>query len=251
VADLLPLLVLTLGIALLRPAALAPAAEPDRTIGRRQLLGTGAALVGLCTVFLVTAVPMSNRWTQARNVRYVKNLRAGVAELDRRGGWSLYTTYLPGAVSSASAGYYSQTTTVAALVTGHPVSADDLSEPMYVVDADGHLRPARFRSLASTAGFCSSGPQQLLQPLSRSLPRTVWNVQLSYRVSTPTTLRFAIDPGTGRPIEATGLSRAFPVSGSGQLAFALRPSAIAGLRLDVTAAGACISDVRIGRPVPA
>lgn len=90
----------------------------------------------------------------------------------------------------------------------------------------------------------------LARRLSRPLPRNVWNVQLSHRVSTPTTLRFALDPGTGAPIEATGSSRSFVLSGSGRLTFALRRSAIAGLRVDAAAAGACISEVLIGRPVP-
>jgi hypothetical protein len=254
VADLLPLLVLTLAITLLRPAALAPVAGPaaPRWIprgvfgtDRRHLLGAGAGLLALWLVFLITALPISSRWTGARNVRYLNNLRAGVAELDHRGSWSLYSTYVPGDVVSSSIGYYSQTTAIAALVTGHPVSADDLSKPMYLVDADGHLRRARFRSVASVPDVCS----RILQPLSRPLGKSLWNVQLNYRVSSPATLRFAIDPGTGRPVEATGLARGFPVSGSGQLAFPLRVSAITGLRLDGPA-GACISEVRIGRPVP-
>jgi hypothetical protein len=268
VADLIPLLVLTLAITILRPAALPPVASTEQASGlrasrrhplagdllgvnRRHLLATGAGLIALWVVYLVTAMPISYRWTHGLNVRYVQNLRAGVGELDRRGPWSLYTTYVPFAVAPASFGHYSQTTTIAQLVTGHPVSADDLAEPMYVVDGDGHLRPARFRSLASVPGLCSTGPQQVLQRLSKPLPRGLWNVRLSYRVATPTTLRFALDPGTGVPVEATGASRGYLLSGSGQLTFPLRLSAIAGLRLDAAAAGACISDVRIGRPVPA
>ncbi|MFL6163858.1 MAG: hypothetical protein ACJ74U_16765 [Jatrophihabitantaceae bacterium] len=265
VADLLPLLVLTLAITLLRPAALpvagqADRADPDRRlpltgdllgIDRRHLLGTGAGLIALCTVFLVTAPPISYRWTHGRNVRYLKNLRAGVGELDHRGPWSLYTTYAPADVVRATAGYDSQTTALAELVTGHPVSADDLSMPMYVVTADGQPRPARFRSLASVPAECGTGQQRIMQPLSRPLPNGLWNVRLSYRVSSPTTLRFAIDPGTGQPVEATGLSRGYQVTGSGQLTFALRPSAITGFRLDAPVTGACVSDVRIGRPVSA
>jgi hypothetical protein len=260
VADLLPLLVLTLAITLLQPAAL-PARADRRLrpagellgVDRQHLLGAGAGLIALCVVFLVTALPISYRWTHARNVRYLRNLRADVAKLDRRGPWSLYTTYAPFDVTppSPTFGRYSQTSSIAALVTGHPVSADDLTKPMYVADPDGHLQPARFRSLASAPDTCSTGTRQRLRPLSRSLPRNIWNVQLSYSVSRPTTLRFAIDPGTGKPIEATGLGIGLPVSGSGQLVFALRPSAIAGLRLDASAAGACISDVRIGAPVRA
>jgi hypothetical protein len=256
VADLLPLLVLTLAITILRPAALPsvvttePASDP-LGIDRRHLLGTGAALLALCAVYLTTALPMSYRWTHGLNVRYVNSLRAGVGELDRQGPWSLYTTYVPFDVSPASFGYYSQTTTIAELVTGHPVSADDLSRPMYVADAGGHLRRARFRSLATVPGSCSTGSRQVLQRLSRPLPLGVWNVQLSYRVVTPTTLGFSLDPGSGPPVEATGLSRRYQVSGSGQLTFALRLSAIVGLQLDAAASGACISDIRIGRPVPA
>ncbi|HEU5271259.1 MAG TPA: hypothetical protein VFU36_15130, partial [Jatrophihabitans sp.] len=238
-------------------AAALPVAEPaDRRIpsagglfgSRRRLVATGAGLVALCAVSGITALPISHRWTHARNVRYVRNLRTDVAALDRQGPWSLYTTYAPAVVVRSDAGYYSQTTVIAALVTGHPVSADELAEPMYVADPDGHLRPARFRSLAGVPDSCGTGR---LQPLSRSLPRGLWNVQLSYRVSGPTTLRFALDPGTGGSIEATGSARGFPVSGSGRLTFALRPSAIAGLRLDATQAGVCLSDVQIGRPVPA
>ncbi|HST49356.1 hypothetical protein [Jatrophihabitans sp.] len=269
VADLLPLLVLTLAVTILRPAALPSEAVPGHTGGgshpnrrhplagdlfgvdRRHLLGTAVALVALCVVYLVTAIPMSYRWTHGLNVRYVNSLRAGVGELDRQGPWSLYTTYVPFDVAPASFGNYSETTRIAELVTGHPVSADDLSKPMYVVDAGGHLRRARFRTLASVPGLCSTGPQQILQRLSKRLPLGVWNVQLSYQVATPTTLRFALDPGSGPPVEATGLSRGYLVSGSGQLTFALRLSTLTGLRLDIGAAGACISDVRIGRPVPA
>jgi hypothetical protein len=256
VADLLPLLVLTLAITLLQPAALPARADrrpPAGELfgGRRQLLGVGTGLIALCLVYLVTALPISARWTHARNVRYLRNLRADVARLDRRGPWSLYTTYAPFDVTppSPTFGRYSQTSSIAALVSGHPVSADDLTKPMYLADPDGHLWPAQFRALASTPGECSTGALQPLQPLNRPLPHNIWNVLLSYSVSRPTTLRFAIDPGTGQPIEATGLGIGFPVSGTGRLVFPLRPSAIAGLRLDASAAGACISDVRIGAPV--
>jgi hypothetical protein len=286
-ADLLPLLLLTVGVSVLRrrlvPIADAPAeamavtaarseaqAEPDGsggspatepvvqpgrrrwpTIRRGPLLATGAALAVLWTVFWISALPVSHRWLANRGIRYVNNLRADLPVRDRQGPWSLYTTYAPQTVSPIAWGRYSSTPAIAALVGGHPVGVDDLSKPMYVVDANGHLRPARFAALASVPGLCITGPQPIMQRISRPLPKGLWNVQLSYRVAAPTTLRFAIDPGTGTAVEATGSFRGFPVSGSGRLTFALRQTAVTGFRLDAAVAGACISDVQVGRPVPA
>jgi hypothetical protein len=266
-ADLFPLAVLTLALTVLRPSWLPSVAEPagsaqpreDRRtaeprrlppVRRSHLVATVAALAVLWTVFLISALPVSHRWLQGRNVRYVDNLRADVAAQNRRGPWSMYSTYAPQTVSSSTYGRYSLAPSIAELVTGHPVSTDDLSKPMFVVDQDGHLRPARFRTLAGTPTMCSTGHQRVLLPLNRPLDRGFWNVQLKYQVSTPTTLRFAIDPGTGKPIEATGSFRGFPVSGSGQLTFALRRSAVTGLRLDTAVTGVCITDVAIGTPVP-
>ena len=268
VADLFPLAVLTLALTVLRPSWLPSVAErsagparpsedglmenPRRLppVRRSHLIATVAALAVLWTVFLISALPVSHRWLHSRGVRYVNNLRADVAAQDRRGPWSMYSTFAPQTVSPSTYGRYSLAPSIAELVTGHPVSTDDLSKPMFVVDQDGHLRPARFQTLAGTPDLCSTGGQRVLQPLNRPLDRGFWNVQLKYQVSTPTTLRFAIDPGTGKPIEATGSFRGFPVSGSGQLTFALRRSAVTGLRLDTAVTGVCISDVAIGAPVP-
>lgn len=282
-ADLLPLLLLTVAVTVLHrrllpvedapaavdTAALGPAVEesgsgttrtePAGRVRRRRwpsvrrghLIATVAALVVLWTVFWISALPVSHRWLANRGIRYVNNLRAELPERNQQGPWSLYTTFAPQTVSPIAWGRYSSTPSIAELVGGHPVSADDLSKPMYVVDADGHLRPARFESLASGPDVCSTGPQRIMQPISRPLGKGLWNVQLSYRVATPTTLRFALDPGTGVAVEATGSFRGFPVSGSGRLTFALRQTAVVGFRLDAAVAGACISDVQLGRPVPA
>jgi hypothetical protein len=220
-------------------------------VRRSHLIATVAALAVLWTVFLISALPVSHRWLQNRGIRYADNLRAGVAAHDRQGPWSMYTTFAPQTVILQVYGQYALTPSMAELVSGHPVSADDLSKPMYVVDPDGRLRPARFRTLATVPAACSTGRQKILQPASRPLAKGLWNVQLSYRVSRPTTLRFALDPGTGTAVEATGMFRGFPVSGSGRLTFALRLSAVAGFRLDAAAAGVCISDLQIGQPVPA
>jgi hypothetical protein len=288
-ADLLPLLLLTVGVTVLRrrllpvedvPATVGTAADADpaevsatdasgstpaeetrpadeprrrRWVGvrRAHLIATGAALVVVWTVFWISALPVSHRWLANRGIRYVNNLRAELPERDRQGPWSLYTTFAPQTVSPIAWGRYSSTPSIAALVGGHQVSVDDLSKPMYVVDGDGHLRPARFESLASAPGVCSTQQQRIMQPVSRVLAKGLWNVQLSYRVATPTTLRFALDPGTGVPVEATGSFRGFRVSGSGRLTFALRQTAVVGFRLDAAVAGVCISDVQLGRPVPA
>jgi len=291
-ADLLPLLVLTVGISVLRPAALLAAARPypaadqaivvapaaaegpgdvhasevhaaddadvpgaaDTPAGRwrrrRRLLATGVALAALATVYLVSSWPVSERWVHSRHVWYVRNLRASVAELDRRGPWSLYTTYTPWDVTPFGYDHYSQTTEVARLLTGRPVNADDLTKPMYVATVDGQLKPARLQPLATVADVCSRKQQKFMLALSRPLPRGLWNLQLHYRVAAPTFLRFALDPGTRVPIEATGSFRSFAVHGSGELTFAIRYTAISALRIDLAAAGSCVSDVRIGVPVP-
>jgi hypothetical protein len=259
-ADLLPLLVLTVGITVLRPAELRPAtsqsadpapadAAPGRP-GRRQLLTSGAALAVLVVVYVISALPVSHRWVDSRHVSYVRNLRAAVGELDRHGPWSMYTTYAPGDVTPSGYGHYSQTPELARLITDRPVSADDPSKPMYVATQDGQLKPAALQPIAVVPDVCSSQPEKLLLDLDQPLPIGLWNLQLHYQVSAPTVLRFAVDPGTGRLVEATGNFRSFPISGSGELTFALRETAIHSLRVDLAAAGVCVSDVRIGIPAP-
>jgi len=262
--------VLTVALTVLRPSArlaavgeLEPAAAEEPAaeeaavrrgwppVPRPHLLATVAALVVLGTVFTISALPVSHRWLHNRGIWYADNLRSEVASRDRAGPWSMYTVFAPQTVSPYAWGQYSLAPNIAALLSGHPVSADDLAKPIYVVDADGHVRPARFRALATVPAVCSTRAEQIMQPLSRPLAKGNWNVQLSYRVSQPTTLRFALDPGTGTPVEATGSFHGFQVSGSGKLTFLMRQSAVAAFRLDAATAGACISDVQIGRPVPA
>lgn len=275
-ADLLPLLVLTVAITVLRRADLLagraddphpaePAGEPvasERGTGgrmallrrfdprRRQLLATGAVLAGLWLVFLITSVPVARLWVHGRHVSYVHNLRAAVLAQDRHGPWSLYTTYSPPDVSPFGYGHFSQTPVVASLITNRPVSADDLTKPMYVVTQEGRIRPAQLQTAATVPNACSTKRDRITLPLSRPLDKDLWNLQLRYRVRAPTALRFALQTLDGRAVEATGSFRIFRVSGSGQLTFAIRPTSIKTLRLDTAAVGGCISDVRIGIPVP-
>lgn len=266
-ADLLPLLVLTVAITVLRRAdLLADRAEDGeqvveqrpagwhwrhvRQFDRRHLLATGAVLAGLWLVFLITAVPVGRLWVHSRHVTYVRNLRAAVVAQDRHGPWSLYTTYTPADVSPFGYGHYSQTPVVASLITDRPVSSDDLSKPMFVVTQEGQIQPAKLQIAATVPDTCSTKRDKIMLPLSQPLDKDLWNLQLRYRVSAPTVLRFALDPGNGRAVEATGSFRLFRVSGSGQLTFAFRPTAIKALRFDTAAVGGCISDVRIGTPQP-
>ncbi len=261
-ADLLPLLVLTVAISVLsRGDLLADRAEDRdreldrqpagwRGLQRRRLLATGGVLAGLWLVYLVTSVPVARLWVHGRHVTYVQNLRAAVASQDRHGPWSLYTTYTPPNVSPFGYGHYSQTPVVASLVTDRPVSADDLSKPMYVVTEEGRIRPAQLQTAATVPNTCSTKRDKVMLPLSRPLDKDLWNLQLHYQVSAPTVFRFALDPGNGRAVEATGSFRLFRVSGSGQLTFAIRPSSIKALRFDTSTVGGCISDVRIGTPQP-
>jgi len=225
-----------------------PTSKPGHRIA--GLILRRDSLIALCTVFLVTVPPMSYRWTHGGNVRYVRNLRAGITELDRKGPWSLYTTYAPAEVVHASAGHYSLTPEVARLVTDRRVTADDPSKPMYVATMEGELKPATLQPVAMAPDVCSDGPRKLLLELSQPMPVGYWNLQLHYDVSAPTVLQFAVDPGNGRPLEATGNFRKFPVSGSGELTFALRKTAIHTLRLELATGSGCVSDVRIGQPVP-
>jgi len=289
VADLLPLLLLTVALVVLRrgsalrtgvasagpvpaeaspaegadaaavgaPAAAAAPHPPVRTrptllgLPRPHLVLTVAALCALWAVFLSTALPIHDRWVHGRNVRYAKNLRHDVAMLDRGAPWSVYNTFVPVDVSSPTYGRYSTVPAIAELLSRRQISVDDLSRPMYVADANGHLRPARFYALSTAADVCSTTRQRILTPLSRPLPKGLWNIQFKYSTRYPTTMRFAMDPGNGTPIEATGLFRGFPVrAGSGELTFALRQSSITQFRLDAATGGVCLSDIRIGRPVP-
>ncbi|HEX2903887.1 MAG TPA: hypothetical protein VHO01_10580 [Jatrophihabitans sp.] len=270
VADLVPLMILTVGLTVLRPrigrdedGPLEPAGEtyadepgiprPRRWRGvpAGHLGATVLALAALWTVFIVTAVPVSHRWVTARTVHYVPNLEGGIRALDARGPYSLYTAYAPGDINSPAFGRYSQTTRIAQLVSGHPIVADDLSKPMYLVDAQGHVVPARFQTLATVPDACgTSDSLKLMQTLSRPLGKGYWTVQFSYRVARPTTLRFAINTGSVVE-EATGGFRGFPVSGTGRISFPLRLASVTQLRFDAGHVGDCISDVQIGRPVPA
>ncbi len=220
-------------------------------VRRPHLVATVAALAVLGTVFGISALPVSHRWLHNRGIRYVDNLRAEVAVRDRAGPWSMYTTFAPQSICPNAFGRYCEAPAIAQLVTGHRVSTDNLGRPIYLVDADGHLRPARFRTLATVPAVCSTGRGKIMQQLNHPVPKGLWNVQLAYRVSQPTTLRFALDPGTGVAVEATGSFQGFSVKGSGRLTFLLRQTAVTAFRLDAAVAGACISDVRIGQPVPA
>jgi hypothetical protein len=266
-ADLLPLIVLTLASTVLVRASQhdADQVEPEaadvvagaggtsrhRYRYRPPGVAVAVGLVVVLAVFLTTALPESRRWTTSPGVSYTNHLHSDVAARERAGPWSLYSTYVPRTVSLPTYGRFSTTARIAELYTGRPVSIDDLSKPMYVADVSGHLVPARFQELASVPDSCSGqariGP---VVPVSRPLPRGNWTLQLDYRTSKPTVLRFAIQDGA-RVQEATGAFRAFSVSGSGRLTFALRPAEVDALRVDANQPGACLSSVLIGEPVAA
>ncbi len=212
---------------------------------------TAVALVALWAVFLVSAVPVSRRWVNARTVHYVRNLQAGIRAQDAKGPFSVYTTFVPGDINSASFGRYSLVTRVGQLVSGHPISADDLSKPMFMVDAHGNLLPARFQALATVPDACGTIEQKrVMHNLNRPLAKGYWTVQLSYRVPAKTTLRFAVNTGTAVQ-EATGGFRGFTVTGTGRITFSMRLQSVTAFRFDSGHPGDCISDIKIGRPVPA
>lgn len=281
VADLVPLLILTAGLTVLRPvigrepaattgaepaaADAGPAAEPPHEVsapasGRRpgwrglpagHLGVTVVALIALWSVFLVSALPVRHRWVNARTVHYVPNLQAGIREQSAKGPFSMYTAFVPGDINSAAFGRYSLTTRIAQLVSGKPIDADDLSRPMFMVDAHGNLVPARFQVLATVPDACgTSDTKKIMQDLNRPLPKGYWTVQFTYKVPAPSTLRFAINTGSVVE-EATGGFRGFPVTGTGRVTFALRLASVTQFRFDAGHVGDCITDVQIGRPVPA
>lgn len=257
VADLVPLGILTLALTVLAPrvgrdVGGSAATVVSRPAARsRGLVLPAAALVALVAIFLSTGIPVSRRWVNARTVDYVRNMQQGIRAQDAKGPYSVYTAFVPGDVSTATYGRYSLTTRVAQLVSGHPISADDLSRPMFMFDPNGHLVPARFQALATVPDACGTvEDKRIMQPLNRPLGRGTWTVQLSYRVPARTTLRFAVDTGT-MVQEATGGFQGFDVSGSGRLTFQMRQQTVKGFRFDSGHPGDCISDVRIGRPVPA
>jgi hypothetical protein len=258
ISDMAPLAVMALAVVLLRPVPgregpIPPASTiPAGTVpaARRQYALAGTAVLVIWAVFLTSAVPASRRWHTEPGRAYVANLREGIAAADRKGPWSLYTRFVPEEVSLAAYGQYSTTPVVAALVSDGPVRADDPRYPMYTVDDTGRLLPAVFQTTRRATFACSTrAKQQLIAQLPKRLPVDSWTLSLRYSVAEPVTLRFAMSDGT-RFIEATGSFRGFPVSGRGQLTMLLRPSAITSLRLDAAVAGICLSDVRIGRPVP-
>lgn len=269
ISDMLPLAVLALAVVLLRPGpdprspevAEAPPlhAAPDtfagpagwRGMNRRHLLLGGVVLLVTWTVFLTSAVPISRRWQTAPGRNYVANLQAGIKAADAKGPWSLYTTMAPNTVSLTTYGRYSSTPFLARLVSGHEISTDDLRRPMYLVNPAGQLVPARLDIRSRPALRCSTGDrQQVMAPLKPVLSKGFWTVVFRYTVARPSLLRFAVFDGS-RYVEATGSFRGFPVMGSGELTFMTRSTAIQTLRLDAQHAGICLTDVRIGRPLPA
>ncbi|HEY0167841.1 MAG TPA: hypothetical protein VGB75_12445 [Jatrophihabitans sp.] len=268
ISDVAVLAVLALAVVLMRPGPdpdqpnVAADAEPShavtgwlggawRGLNRRHLLITGVFLLVTWTVFLTSAVPISRRWSTAPGRTYVPNLQQGIEAADARGPWSLYTTMVPHTLSLTTYGRYSTSPFLARLVSGHEVSVDDLRRPMYVVDRAGHLVPATFQTRSTVALACSTrSKQQVFAPLKPALGKENWTIRFRYKVAEPSMLRFAVHDGT-RYIEATGSFRGFPVRGSGELTFMLRGTAIKVLRLDAQNPGICLTDVRIGRPVPA
>ncbi|MEO6501668.1 MAG: hypothetical protein ABIQ09_07130 [Jatrophihabitantaceae bacterium] len=268
ISDVAVLAVLALAVVLMRPGPdlerpnVAARLEPShratgplggnwRGMNRQHLLITGVFLLVTWTVFLTSAVPISRRWSTAPGRTYVPNLQQGIKAADARGPWSLYTTMAPNTLSLTTYGRYSTTPFMARLVSGHEVSVDDLRRPMYVVDPAGQVVPAQFETRSTVTLPCStSNKQQVLAPLTPALGKANWTIRFRYKVASPSLLRFAVHDGT-RYIEATGSFRGFPVQGSGELTFMLRGTAIKTLRLDAQKPGICLTDVRIGRPIPA
>jgi hypothetical protein len=268
ISDVAVLAVLALAVVLLRPGPdperpnVAAGAEPShaatgwlsgnwRGFNRRHLLLTGVFLLVTWTVFVTSAVPVSRRWATAPGKTYVPNLQQGIKAADARGPWSLYTTMVPNTLSLTTYGRYSTSPFLARLVSGHEVSVDDLRRPMYLADRAGHLVPAAFQTRSTVALACStSSKQQVFAPLQPALGKENWTIRFRYKVAKPSLLRFAVHDGT-RYIEATGSFRGFPVQGSGELTFMLRGTAIKTLRLDAQHPGICLTDIRLGRPIPA
>ncbi len=259
VAGLMPLLVLTVALTIQRssfdrsevePAEPAPA-EPARAGDRRWVIGLPAAVLAVVLiVFTCSAVPISRRWVDANNVAFARNLRASIHQRESAGPFSVYTTFATADTSAAIDGKYSLVPQLARLLTGREVSADDLSKPMYVADDSGHLRAAKLAPYALLSGGCNPtiGPAPM-QKLAQPLANWAWTVRLRYRVPVGTTLRFLAGP-TATVQETTDEHVGFSLSGSGRLTFQLRTQQLSSFGFDTDHAGACVSDIVIGKPVP-
>ncbi|HEX2903972.1 MAG TPA: hypothetical protein VHO01_11005 [Jatrophihabitans sp.] len=259
VGDLVPLGILTLGLTVLVPridraALAAPEQVPSRRAAfrPRHALAAGVAVIALLTVFVASSVPPARVWRRARGVEYARNMENDIRALDAQGPYSVYTTYAPGDVTTPMYGRYSQTPRIAELLSGHPISADDLSKPMYVANASGHLIPAKLQTLATVPDICATGDQQrILKNLSQPRGRYTWTVQLTYKVPARSTLKFALNTGT-QVMEATGTDRGFAVSGTGRLTFQMRLlKTLTAFGLESAQPGDCISDIKIGLPISA
>jgi hypothetical protein len=267
VADLAPMTALALAIALLRPKApdtppeapdtpQAASDTPERAATSQVFNRTGVLLAGgfvavTAAIVAASAVPAADRWAANPTETYVANLRRSLAEADRGTRWSLYNTIAPSWLMPFHYAPYSTLEYLGQLVTGRKVPVDDPTSRLLVVDGSGIARPAAFRSAATVPDHCTARRNEtVVRALPRPLGNARWFLTLHYAAATPSTLRFAIDPGTGF-VAADAQSTSYPVRGAGSLIVGLRRLPVARLRITAVTPGTCVTSVRIGAPVPA
>jgi hypothetical protein len=262
VADLVPMVTLALGLALLRPrfAGTQPAPVPIAThaaagralFDRRAALLAGAFLAVTAPIVAASALPASNKWATNPTKTYVANLRRSLAEADRGSRWSLYNTIAPNWFMTVHYSPYSTMEYLGQLVTGRPVPMNDPTARLLVVNAEGTAVAAAFRSTTTVPDHCTTRPNEtVVLPLHHPVDGSeLWFLVLRYTTTEPSTLRLTMNPGTGF-INADAQGKSFPVHDSGTMLLQLRRLPIQQLRIRAAQPGACVTDVRIGVPVPA
>jgi hypothetical protein len=260
VADLVPMTVLALGIALLRPTTTeavtteseaAELAPRSGRFGRKALLLAGGFLAVTAPIIAVSAIPASNDWGASPAKTYVANLRRTLDQADHGSRWSVYNTFVPNSIMPLHYAPYSSIEYMGQLVTGRQVPVNDPDSRLFVVNGKGLALPAAFRTASTVADHCFTRPHEtVVLPLRHPVTQSRWFLTLHYTTSAPSSFRFAINAGSGF-VDADALYKSYAARGSGSLILGLRRLPITQLRIKAAVPGACVSDVRIGIPVPA
>jgi len=206
---------------------------------------------GLSVVIaLVSAVPVASHWVHSGAQTYLTNFRRSLHQAERDPRFSLYDTTVRSDVEPADFVPYAYLAAIARLYSGHPISVDDPSRRLYVVDDQGFVRVAGFDRTTSLPAHCWSRTDDQFRyqapAPSRSDRHRDRFVRFHYRGPAGASVHIALIDDS--PAQGEHLAQTVSTSGTGEFLIALHTRPIR--RLEIRAnAGVCLDSGELGYPV--
>jgi len=209
-----------------------------------------ALLCSYLALFWVSALPAAADWSSNPGMAYLREFRHSATHTSRIDpkGWSLYDSDIPINILFQSAWPYDSISAYSKL-WGINVPIDEQSLPLYLVNPQGGVQPARLKIAASGTARCTTAVRGAIFRLPRALASGVWTLTITLEGDWTRTVGLAVSTGPHAPFIASLTTHR---TGSERSLLLTTYWTQTVRRLLLTAGGAglpCAAEVEIGYPV--